>query len=63
VEVGNLRSGDTVGLSFRPPVSDVVIDVTGTVVWVKAERQGIQFTEVSAKALQSIRDFVAAVEE
>ena len=63
VEVGNLHSGETVGLSFRLPVSDVVIDVTGTVVWVKEERQGIQFTEVSAKALQSIRDFVAAVEE
>jgi len=63
VEVGNLHSGETVGLSFRLPVSDVVIDVTGIVVWVKEDRQGIQFTEVSAKAQQAIRDFLAAVEE
>lgn len=63
VEADNLRTGDTVGLSFRLPVSDVVIDVVGTVVWTKENRQGIQFTEVSNKAQQSIREFVAAVEE
>lgn len=63
VEGGNLHSGETVGLAFRLPVSDVVIDVTGKVVWVKEERRGIQFTDVSPKAQQAIRSFVAAVEE
>jgi len=63
VEAGNLHTGDTVGLSFRLPVSDVAIDVVGTVVWAGEERQGIQFTEVSTRNQQSIREFVAAVEE
>jgi DNA-binding response OmpR family regulator len=63
VEVGSLHTGDTVGLSFRLPVSDVVIEVVGTVVWVGEKRQGIQFTEVNSKTQQSIREFVAAVEE
>ena len=63
VEAGNLQPGDTARLSFRLPVSDVNIDVAGTVVWVGEKRQGIQFTEVSAQSQQSIREFVAAVEE
>ncbi len=63
VEADNLHTGDTVGLSFRLPVSDVVIDVSGTVVWVGEKRQGIQFIDVSARTQQSIREFVAAVEE
>jgi DNA-binding response OmpR family regulator len=63
VEAGSLHPGDTVGLSFRLPVSEVVIDVVGTVVWASEKRQGIQFTEVSPKTQQSIREFVAAVEE
>jgi CheY-like chemotaxis protein len=63
VEADNLHTGDTVGLSFRLPVSDVAIDVVGTVVWAGEKRQGIQFTEVSTQNQQSIREFVAAVEE
>jgi CheY-like chemotaxis protein len=63
VETGNLRTGDKVTLSFRLPVSDVTIDVAGTVVWAGEKRQGIQFTEVSAQSLEAIRAFVAAVEE
>ena len=50
-------------LSFRLPVSDVAIDVAGTVVWAGEKRQGIQFTEVSAQNLEAIREFVAEVEE
>ena len=63
VEAGGLRSGETVGLSFRLPVSDVAIDVVGVVAWAGEKRQGIQFTNVSAQNQQSIRDFVAAVEK
>jgi CheY-like chemotaxis protein len=63
VETGNLHSGETVRLSFRLPVSDLAIDVAGVVVWVKENRQGIQFTNVSARDQQSIRDFVEAVEK
>jgi len=63
VEAGNLRSGDEVRLSFRLPVSDVVVEAVGVVVWAGDTRQGIQFTNVTARNQQSIRDFVAAVEE
>lgn len=63
VETGNLHTGDKVTLSFRLPVSDVAIDVAGTVVWAGEKRQGIQFTEVSARSLAAIREFIAAVEE
>jgi len=63
VEADNLHMGDTVGLTFRLPVSDVVIEAVGTVVWSGENRQGIQFTEVSNRTQQSIREFVAAVEE
>jgi CheY-like chemotaxis protein len=63
VEAGNLNMGEKVGLSFRLPVSDVAIEVVGTVVWAGEKRQGIQFTEVSTQNQQSIREFVAAVEE
>jgi CheY-like chemotaxis protein len=63
VEADNLHPGNTIGLSLRLPVSDVAIDVVGTVVWVGEKRQGIQFTEVSTKNQQSIREFIAAVEE
>lgn len=63
VETGNLHTRDQVKLSFRLPVSDVAIDVAGTVVWAGEKRQGIQFTEVSAQNLEAIRKFVAAVEE
>ncbi len=63
VETGNLRTGEIVGLSFRLPVSDVTIEVAGTVVWAKEKRQGIQFTEVNTQTEQAIREFIAAVEE
>jgi len=63
IEASDLRPKDNVRLSFRLPASNVSIDVTGTVVWVGEKRQGIQFTNVNAQNQQSIREFVAAVEE
>jgi CheY-like chemotaxis protein len=63
VEVGGLKPKDAVRLSFELPVSGVVIDVAGVVVWGKESRQGIQFTAVSAQSQQSIRQFMAEVEK
>jgi CheY-like chemotaxis protein len=63
IETGNLQPGETVRLSFHLPVSDTAIDVTGAVVWAKENRQGIQFTSVSARDQESIRQFVELVEK
>ena len=63
VEVGGLKPKDAIRLSLRLPVSGVVIDVAGVVVWGNATRQGIQFTSVSAQTQQSILEFIAAVEK
>ena len=63
VEAGQLRPKDAVRLSFRLPVSGVAIEAAGTVVWGNEKRQGIQFTNVSAKNQQSIRQFIAEVEQ
>jgi CheY-like chemotaxis protein len=63
VEVGDLKPKDAVRLSFQLPVSGVVIDVTGVVVWGNANRQGIQFTSVSAQSQRSILRFMAEVEK
>lgn len=63
VEADNLRARDAVRLSFRLPVSGVVVEAVGVVAWAGEKRQGIQFTNVSARNQQSIRNFVAAVEE
>ena len=63
VEAGNLKPNDAVRLSFRLPVSNAAIDAAGKVVWASANRQGIQFTKVSAQSQQSIREYVAAVEK
>ena len=63
VEAGDLRPKDAVRLSFRLPVSGIVIEAAGTVVWGDQKRQGIQFTNVSAKNQEAIRQFVSEVEE
>ena len=62
VEVGDLKPKDAVRLSFQLPISAVVIDAPGVVVWANEQRQGIQFTNVSAQSQQSIRQFIADVE-
>jgi CheY-like chemotaxis protein len=63
VEVSDLKPRDAVRLSFRLPVSGVVIDVAGVVVWGDAKRQGIQFTSVSAQSQHSIRQFIGDVKK
>ena len=62
VEVSGLKPKDAVRLSFQLPVSGVVIDAVGVVVWANENRQGIQFTTVSAQSQQSIRQFMAEVD-
>jgi CheY-like chemotaxis protein len=63
VEVGDLQPGEAVRLSFRLPVSGITMHADGTVVWAGSRRQGIQFTKISTQSQQSIREFIAAVEE
>jgi hypothetical protein len=50
-------------VSFQLPVSGVLLDAVGTVVWVKETRQGIQFTNVNSQIERSMREFISEVEE
>jgi CheY-like chemotaxis protein len=63
VEAGGLRLKDAVRSSFQLPISAVTVDAAGTVVWANEQRQGIQFTNVSAQSQHSIRQFIADVEK
>ena len=63
VEAGGLQPKDTVRVSFQSPVSGVLLDAVGTVVWVKETRQGIQFTNVNSQIERSMREFISEVEE
>jgi len=63
VDAGGLRPKDVVRLSFQLPISAVTVDAAGIVVWANEQRQGIQFTNVSAQSQQSIRQFIADVEK
>ncbi len=62
VEVGGLNPKDAVRVSFKLPVSGVVIDAAGVVVWGKENRQGIQFTNLNVRSQQSIRRFMTEIE-
>ena len=62
VEVAGLKHRDAVRLSFTLPVSGVVIETAGVVVWEKETRQGIQFTSLSAQTQKSISQFIAQIE-
>jgi DNA-binding response OmpR family regulator len=62
VEVGGLNPKDAVRVSFKLPVSGVVIDAAGVVVWGKENRQGIQFTNLNVQSQQSIRRFMTEIE-
>ena len=63
VEAGGLEPKDTVRVSFQLPVSGVLLEAVGMVVWAKETRQGIQFANLSPKIEQSIREFISEVEE
>ena len=61
LEVSNLNAGESVRVIFRLPASSTTIDVFGTVVWTKADRQGIQFSKVTAQNQEEIRRFITQV--
>lgn len=63
IEGGDLHQGEMLRVSFRLPGSSVVIDAFGVVAWVSGERLGIQFTKMSYKNEQEIKDFITQVEK
>jgi CheY-like chemotaxis protein len=62
IDAGNLKSGETVRVSFRLPTSGTLVDAMGVVAWCGEKRQGVRFTHVSAQHEQAIRDYIAEVE-
>jgi CheY-like chemotaxis protein len=63
VEVSGLNSGESVRVSFNLPSSTTSIDVFGTVVWTKQDRQGIKFTKLTNQNQEELRKFIAQVEK
>ena len=63
VEAGGLQPNDPVRVLFQFPVSGVRLEAMGTVVWAKENRQGVRFTNMTPENEQSIRKFIAEVEE
>jgi DNA-binding response OmpR family regulator len=62
IDVGQLKAGQSVRLSFRLPASGILIDATANVVWIGENRQGLKFEHLSQKNEQSIRDFISQIE-
>ena len=62
VDVGHLKPGEAVRVSFRLPASGALVDAVGGVVWVNDRRKGIKFEHLSAKNVKAIRDFIGKVE-
>lgn len=63
VEVNDLHPGESVRVSFRLPSSITTIDVFGTVVWTKPDRQGIKFTKITNQNQEEVRKFITQVEK
>jgi CheY-like chemotaxis protein len=63
VETGNLKTGDTVQVTFRLPGSEGEIEAFGTVVWARETRQGIQFVKMTNQNQEAIREFISQVDE
>jgi CheY-like chemotaxis protein len=63
IDVGKLKFGDIVRLSFRLPGSGARIDATGLVAWTSDHRQGIQFTKMSAQSAEAIKEFIVDLEK
>ena len=62
IDVGNIRPGETVHLSFRLPSSPTPIDAAAAVVWIGEKRQGLRFEHLGPKNEQAVRDYIAQVE-
>jgi CheY-like chemotaxis protein len=63
LEVEDLNPGETVRVSFQFPSSAVIIDASARVVWAKENRQGIQFTRMSAQNQEEILKFITQDEK
>jgi CheY-like chemotaxis protein len=63
LEVEDLKPKETIRVSFQLPSSTVTIEASATVVWVKEDRQGIQFTRMSDSNKEEIRSFICQVEK
>jgi DNA-binding response OmpR family regulator len=61
LEVEDLTPGDTVQLSFTLPQPPLGIEATAVVIWIKDERQGIQFIKMSVQHQEIVRNFIAQV--
>jgi len=62
VEVSGLNPNNSIELSFKLPATVNVIEATGSVIWVKNERQGIHFTKLGLESQEFIRDFITKTE-
>jgi len=60
-EVEDLTPKETVRVSFQLPSTAITIEAHGTVVWVKEDRQGIQFTHMSDQNKEEIHTFIRQV--
>jgi len=63
VEAGGLQTGETVHISFQLPSSTIKIDTFGKVVWIKQDRQGVQFTKMTNQNQEEIQRFITQVEK
>jgi len=63
IELGNLGGmGNNVLLSFRLPAQNSSCSLSGTIIWTdeKKTRVGVQFSAMTTKDKQSIRDFITS---
>jgi PilZ domain len=58
VEVPELPRKANVRLTFRLPLSDTMIDASGTVVWVLARKHGIKFKYMGEQSHDSMSHFI-----
>jgi CheY-like chemotaxis protein len=63
VEADGLKTSETVRISFQLPSSPIRIDTFGRIVWVKQDRQGIQFTKMTNQNQEEIQRFITQVEK
>jgi CheY-like chemotaxis protein len=63
VEMDGLKTGEPVRITFQLPSSGVKIEAFGKVVWIKQDRQGIQFTKVTNQNQEEIQRYLTRVEK
>lgn len=62
IDVGVMKPGESVHLSFRLPSSATLVEASAVVVWVGENRQGLRFEHLGGKHQQAIRDYIAQIE-